>query len=138
MIHTGRVKLDTGGRFAVVNITDQVREFVSKSGINEGVINIFYQHTTGGVIIGEHEAGIIADLQDMFEELIPSKKEYKHHVRDVDFNGHAHVRSALLTISVTVPILDSKLTLGTYQEVLVIDMQTERAPRYVVLQVQGV
>lgn len=137
MIHTKQLELDTGGNFAVVNITDQVREFVNSTGIKQGQVLVYYRHTTGAVILGEHEAGIIADLQEMFERIVPQTHEYKHHIKAVDFNGHAHIRSALMTITVTVPILDGELLLGTYQEILVVDDQTESALRYVVLQVTG-
>lgn len=136
-IHTKRLDLDTYGNFDVVTITDQVREFVNSTGIKHGQVLIYYPHTTGAVILGEYEAGIIADLQRLFEEIAPKTQEYKHHLRGVDFNGHAHVRSALMTISVTIPILDGKLLMGTYQEILVIDEQTYPAPRHVILQVMG-
>jgi secondary thiamine-phosphate synthase enzyme len=137
MFFTTQIELDTSGNFSVANITDQVQAFVAATGVKHGQALVFYKHTTGAVIIGEHEAGIIADLQDMFERLAPVLHEYKHHLKEVDFNGHAHMRSALMTISVTVPILDGELLLGTHQEILVIDDQTECAPRQLVIQVSG-
>lgn len=137
MIKTEELILQSDGIFEVKNITETVKEFVKSTGVIEGKVVIFYRHTTGGVIIGEHEAGIIADLHDMFERTIPTQYEYLHHVRGVDFNGHAHIRSALLTISVEVPISDSELLLGTYQEILVIDMQIDQNPRNVIIQVWG-
>jgi len=137
MIHTTQLELDTGGNFAVLNITDRVRDFARSTGIQHGQVLVFYRHTTGAVIINEHEAGIIADIQEMFERLIPVTHEYKHHLRAVDFNGHAHVRSALMTTQVLVPILDGELLLGRYQEILVIDDQPEPLPRFIVLQVTG-
>lgn len=137
MIFTKELEIQSDGIFAVINITEDVREFVNSTGIREGKVVVYYRHTTGGVIIGEHEAGIIADLQDIFERTIPTNYEYKHHLRGVDFNGHAHIRSALMTISIDLPISGGDLLLGTYQEILVIDMQIEQAPRYVILQVWG-
>jgi len=137
VIYTKQLELDTGGNFAVVNITDQVRDYVRSTEVQHGQVLVYYRHTTGAVIVGEHEPGIIADLMEMFERIAPIVHEYKHHIRAVDFNGHAHVRSALMTINVIVPILDGELLLGTYQEILVIDDQTDPAPRYVVLQVSG-
>jgi secondary thiamine-phosphate synthase enzyme len=137
MIITKELTLQSNGILEVMNITEDVREFVKSTGVIEGKVNVFYRHTTGGVIIGEHEAGIVADLNDMFERIIPTRNEYLHHIRAVDFNGHAHIRSALLTISVEVPISGSDLLLGTYQEILAIDMQIDKNPRYVILQVWG-
>ena len=137
MFYTTQIDLDTAGNFSVVNVTDRVRDFVASTGVDHGHVLVFYKHTTGAVIIGEHEAGIIADMQDMFERLAPASDEYKHHLKKVDFNGHAHMRSALMTINITVPILDGQLLLGKYQEILVIDDQTEIAPRHLVIQVCG-
>lgn len=137
MIATTQLELDSHGHFSVTNITDQVREFVISTGVTQGQVLVFYKHTTGAVIIGEHEPGIIADIQAMFERVAPVRGEYIHHLRDVDFNGHAHVRSALMTGNVVIPIADSQMLLGTYQEILVIDDQTDPAPRYVVIQVSG-
>jgi len=136
-IHTTQLELYSEGNFTVINVTERIREFVNSTGIKQGQVLIFYKHTTGGVIIGEHEPGIIADIQDMFESIVPIAHDYKHHLRAVDFNGHAHVRSALLTISVTIPIQDGELLLGTHQEILVIDDQIEPLPRYIVIQVSG-
>ena len=137
MFYTKQITLDTAGNFSVLNITDQVRDFVASTGVKHGQVLVFYKHTTGAVIIGEHEAGIVADMQDMFERIAPVHHDYKHHIKRVDFNGHAHMRSTLMTISVTVPILEGELLLGNYQEILVIDDQTEISPRYLVIQVSG-
>lgn len=137
MICTKQIDLDTSGNFSVVNITEQAREFVRSTGIKHGQLLAFYRHTTGAIVIGEHEPGIIADLEDLFERIAPRNHIYKHHLRSVDFNGHAHVRSALMTVAVTVPILDGELLLGTYQDILVIDDQIEPAERRVVLQAVG-
>lgn len=137
MVITKQIELDSRGYFHVTNITEQVRHFVTSTGVQQGQVLVFYQHTTGAVIIGEHEPGIIADIQEMFERIAPVSHEYIHHLRAVDFNGHAHVRSALMTVNVVIPIMDGKLLLGTYQEILVIDDQTDPAPRFVVIQVSG-
>ncbi len=137
MIRTTQLDIDSSGNFTVVNITDSVRDFVTSTGIVEGQVVVFYKHTTGAVLIAEHEAGIIADLQDMLERVSPVSYAYLHHLKRVDFNGHAHLRSALLTVTVTIPILNSEMLLGTYQDILVIDDQTDPAPRRVVLQVIG-
>lgn len=137
MIQTKELTLHSDGIFEVINITEKVKDFVRSTGVREGKVIVYYRHTTGGVIIGEHEAGIIADLNETLEFLIPTNHEYKHHMRAVDFNGYAHIRSALLTISVDIPILDGDLLIGTYQEILVIDMQVNQEPRHVIMQVWG-
>lgn len=137
MIHTTQLDLDTSGNFSVVNITEQVREFVRSTGVIHGQVLVFYKHTTGAVMIAEHEAGIIADLQAMFERICPVDQHYFHHLKAVDFNGYAHMRSALLTVTVNIPVMNGDLLLGTYQEILVLDDQSDPAPRQVIVQIIG-
>jgi secondary thiamine-phosphate synthase enzyme len=137
MIIAKQIELLSDGHFNVLNITDQVADFVQDSGIQNGQVLVFFQHTTGAVIVGEHETGIVADLEDMFERIIPTNYPFKHHIRAVDFNGHAHLRAALMPTSVTIPVINGKLALGTYQEILVIDDQIDQEPRYLILQVMG-
>ena len=137
MVISKQIELLSDGNFNVINITDQVADFVRTTGLQNGQVLVFFQHTTGAVIVGEHEPGIIADMADMFERITPQDHPYKHHVRAYDFNGHAHLRAALLPTSVTVPVIGGKMTLGTYQEILVIDDQLDQAPRYLILQVMG-
>lgn len=136
-IHLTHLDLDTNGNFSLVNITEQVRAYVQSTGITQGQALVFYKHTTGAVFLGEHEAGIIADMQAMFERIAPVDYPYLHHFKAVDFNSHAHMRSALMTCSITIPIHDGDLLLGTYQEILVLDDQSEAAKRQVVVQVIG-
>ena len=137
MIIAKQIELLSDGHFNVLNITDQVADFVQDSGIQNGQVLVFFQHTTGAVIVGEHETGIVADLEDMFERIIPTNYPFKHHIRAVDFNGHAHLRAALMPTSVTIPVIQGKLALGTFQEILVIDDQIDQEPRYLILQVMG-
>ncbi len=137
MIHTEQFELETQGGFSVVNVTEQVRDIVKASRAQEGMVLVFYRHTTGAVILDEHEAGVIADIEAVLDDISPVERDYRHHLRAVDFNAHAHVRTALLGAQVVVPITKGDLLLGRYQEILVIDMQTERAPRYVAVTVMG-
>jgi secondary thiamine-phosphate synthase enzyme len=123
--------------FAVLNITHLVNEFVAQVGVQEGQLTLFYKHTTGSIIIGEHEAGVVADLERALEMIAPTDGKYLHHLREVDFNGYAHIRTAIMPISITIPILDGHLTMGTHQEIQVVDSQPEALPRYVVLQIIG-
>jgi len=137
MIATKQIELDSRGYFSVTNITDPVREFAASTGVEQGHVLVFYRHTTGAILIGEYEPGILADIQEMFTRIAPVDHPYLHHLREVDYNGHAHVRTALMNVSAVVPVLDGQLLLGTHQEILVIDDQTDPAPRYVIIQVNG-
>jgi secondary thiamine-phosphate synthase enzyme len=137
VIKSTQLKLLSEGHFNIIVITDEAREFVDSSGVRNGSLVIFFQHTTGAVYIGEHEAGIMADLQDMFERITPTDYPYKHHMREFDFNGHAHLRAALLPTSVSIPVVEGKMVLGTYQEIMILDDQVDQEPRHVLLQIMG-
>lgn len=137
MIQNKTLEVFPGAGFAVQNITHLVDEFISSTGVGNGHAIILYKHTTGSVIVGEHEAGIIADLGRVLERITPEDGEYFHHLREVDFNGYAHIRAALMPTSIILPIEDGKLVLGTHQEILVVDSQPEELPRYVYIQVSG-
>ncbi|HEX9029453.1 MAG TPA: secondary thiamine-phosphate synthase enzyme YjbQ [Anaerolineales bacterium] len=137
MIRSQQIELQSEGHFNVIVLTDQVQAFVTYSGLQNGQVSVFFQHTTGAVIIEEYETGILADLVDMFERIAPTAYPYKHHLRAVDYNGHAHMRLALMQPGVVVPVIQGKLGLGTYQDILVIDDQIDQDPRYVILQVMG-
>lgn len=137
MFKTMFLTLETSGGFSVKNVTDELLKFVEQTGVMEGQAFVFYQHTTGGVILMEYEAGIMADLEEVLDEIAPVERVYRHHLRGVDFNGHAHIRSALIGADVTIPIQAGKVLLGRYQQIMIIDMQTENQPRSVVFQVIG-
>jgi secondary thiamine-phosphate synthase enzyme len=137
MVKTKKITLHSQGYFHAINITEEVRGLVKSSGIREGVAVIFYQHTTGVVMIYEQEAGVMVDIQDAMERLFPEDKEFKHHIREVDDNGGSHVRSAFLNSSLTVPVLDGDLAIGKYQEIIVLDLQSKSKPRDLILQVMG-
>jgi secondary thiamine-phosphate synthase enzyme len=136
-VHTEKVLLETRGGFAIENVTDKVLEIVAASSVKDGQVLVFYQHTTGAIILDEFEAGIMADLEDILEEIASTTREYKHHLRAVDLNGWAHIRTALLGASVSIPISGGEALLGRYQQIIVIDMQVEHEPRSVIVQVMG-
>jgi secondary thiamine-phosphate synthase enzyme len=137
MLRTEKHVLLSEGKFQVFNVTELARTSVQSAGIREGSVLVYYGHTTGSVIILEHEAGIIVDLEDVLARIAPVANEYGHHLRGWDANGAAHICSAILGSSVTVPVLDGDLMLGGYQEILVVDMEPSGKPRTCVIQVAG-
>jgi secondary thiamine-phosphate synthase enzyme len=139
MTITEVVELQSQGNFWTFNVTDQVRDVVARSGVHSGSVLVFYQHTTGAVLLIEHEVGMLADLKDVLERLAPLDAEWKHHRRGYDANGGAHVRAALLNSSVAIPIAQGELLLGTFQEIVVADFdpgERERV-RNLAIQVAG-
>jgi len=132
-----------------VDITDDVLATVERSGVRDGQVVVFSPHTTCAVLINEHESGFIDDFVELMEELAPRAEHYYRHddldrrtqgIEDdtADFpNGHSHVRSALLSsTSQTIPIVDAKPMLGTWQRVFFIELDRAR-PRKVFVQVTG-
>jgi secondary thiamine-phosphate synthase enzyme len=137
MVVTKKLSFTTSGDFYALNITDQVRAVLQDSGIKEGTALVYYEHTTGAIMIIEHEVGILVDLEDVLEEIVPRAHAYKHHLRGYDSNGAAHVRTALLNVSVTIPVSDAELMLGSYQEIILVDMDPQGRSRNVIVQVMG-
>lgn len=137
MVFTEEVTFISEGDFYALNISDQVRDVITASGIKEGSVLVYYKHTTGAIMIVEHEVGILVDLQDVLEGIVPLVHEYKHHLRGYDANGAAHVRTALLNVSVTLPIADAELMIGSYQEIVLIDFDPQGRSRNVIVQVMG-
>lgn len=126
-----------GPGFSLQNITHLVIDFVSSADVKEGQLVAFFKHTTGSIFVGEHESGIVADIERALEALAPMNDEYLHHRREWDFNGSAHVRAAFMPTSIVIPIHEGSMVLGTHQEIMVTNGQPEEFPRYVVLQVMG-
>jgi secondary thiamine-phosphate synthase enzyme len=137
MVFTKTLTIITEGDFYALNITDQVADVLSASGIIEGSVLVYYKHTTGAIMIVEHEVGILVDLQNVLEDIVPMVHEYKHHLRGYDSNGAAHVRTAMLNVSVTIPVTSGALMMGIYQEILIVDMDPQGRPREVIVQVMG-
>jgi secondary thiamine-phosphate synthase enzyme len=137
MVKSKKILLNSQGNFHSINITEQVSDFVKSSGIKNGVAIVFYQHTTGVVMIYEQEAGVMVDLEDAMDRIFPDNKVFQHHLREVDDNGGSHVRSAFLNTSLTVPVIDGDLALGKYQEIVIVDLQAKSKQRSLILQVMG-
>jgi secondary thiamine-phosphate synthase enzyme len=138
IVRTEKLSFASTGKFASWNLTERARMLVESSGLQEGSLTVFYQHTTGAVLVIEHETGILADLEDALEAMTPVDGSYLHYLRAVDFNGASHIRNALLGVSVTIPVSAGELMLGKYQEIIAIDMQLDDNPRNILIQVMGI
>jgi len=137
MVVTRRIGLKTKGDCHIIDITRQVAQEVAGSGLKDGTVTVFVTGSTGGVTTVEYESGLISDLRDLFDRLAPSNIPYQHNLRWGDGNGHAHVRASLVGPSLTVPFVDQKLTLGTWQQIVFIDFDNRPRSRELVLQLMG-
>jgi secondary thiamine-phosphate synthase enzyme len=131
------ISLSTKGNADTREITDQVAQLVSASGIQQGIVTVFCPSSTSGVTTIEYEAGCVADLRRMFDEIVPSDRPYQHDQTWGDANGYSHMRAALLKPSLTIPFINSKLTLGTWQQIIYIDFDNRPRQRELVVQIMG-
>lgn len=127
----------TRGDADVVEITSNVAEAVRNSGLTNGTVTVFVPGATAGVTTVEYEPGLIEDIDEMFERLAPGGRDYHHNLRWHDGNGHSHLRASLLGPSLTVPFTSGKLTLGIWQQVVLIDFDNRPRDREIVCQVIG-
>ncbi len=114
----------------LVDITDDVREAVSKSGVEEGIVHVFSRHTTAAVIVNEPESGLLRDVVNKLEELVPEGAGYEHD--KVDNNADSHLRAILLGPSVTLPVAGGEPVLGTWQSILFVELDGPRTRRVLV------
>ncbi len=134
--HMQQVSMTGGSR--IENLTASVNNILSKSGVSNGTLTLFVKHTTASVMIIEDEPGIRADTKNFWDGLIPPKHEWQHNVRNHgEDNGHSHLRGQLQGPSLTIPIVQGTLTLGTWQQIVLIDFDTRARTRELVVQVMG-
>ncbi len=136
-VKTLSIRLGTHGNADIHNITDQLSEAVARSGLKDGAVTIFCPSSTSALTTLEYESGALNDLRRLFDEILPSNREYAHNARWGDGNGHSHVRAALLGPSLTVPFVEGRLTLGTWQQVIYIDFDNRPRQRELVVQLMG-
>jgi secondary thiamine-phosphate synthase enzyme len=135
---TDHIELDTPGNAHIAGITEQVNNALARSGLSAGTLTVFAPGATGAITTVEFEPGVVQDMQELFDAIVPPEKFYQHNVNLGDGNGHSHVRAALLGPSLTVPFSDGVMTLGRYQEIVFVDFDARPRSRSVVVQIMGV
>lgn len=134
---TKRIKLQTKGRDHVIDITGEVEKEVDKAKVKSGLATVFVPGSTASVTTIEFEPGLIKDIKTIDEKIIPSNVTYAHDATWGDANGYAHLRSSLYGPSLTVPIVNGELTLGTWQQIVLIDHDNRPRSRDVVIHILG-
>ena len=130
-----RFRLDA--EFGHRDVTDDVERLVAESGVRNGMVVVSLTGSTGAVTTIEYESGALADLRRALDRLAPANDDYAHNARWGDGNGFSHVRSALLKTSLAVPVVDGRLQLGTWQQIVVINLDNRAREREVVAVVVG-
>lgn len=131
------IKLQTQGEGDMIDMTSQLSDIVKESKIKNGTVTIFVSGSTAAVTTIEYESGLIHDFPEMLSRIVPKDLEYEHDNTWHDGNGHSHVRSSLIGPNITIPIIHGKLTLGTWQQVVLLEMDTRSRNRTVILQIMG-
>lgn len=137
MVVNERVEFRTQGNGHIQDITEQVSRRVQGSGLKDGIVTLFTPSSTSALTTIEYESGAVHDLQQLFDRMAPPDMDYRHNLRWGDGNGHAHVRHALLGPSLTIPFLEGRMTLGTWQQIVFVDFDNRPRSRSVVLQIMG-
>ena len=131
-------QIESQGNNHVLNITEQVAQCVLRSEITTGIATAFVIGSTAGITTTEYEPGLVnRDLEVAFEGLAPENATYLHEQTWHDDNGHAHVRASILGPSLTVPVVDGRVQLGTWQQIILIDFDTRPRRRRILVQVLG-
>ncbi len=136
-VKTATLPITTRPGLHIVDITGQLQDVVRSEGIREGILTVFVPGSTGAVTTVEYEPGLLEDLEEFWERLVPSGRTYHHDQAWHDGNGHAHVRAALLGPSLTIPVGDGSLTLGTWQQVIFVDFDVPGRNRRLVVKLLG-
>jgi secondary thiamine-phosphate synthase enzyme len=136
-IETKEFFLNTKGNSDIIDITGIIEDMLSQCNYNEGQSTIFIPGSTAALTTIEYEPGLLKDLPEFLDTILPANKNYYHDLTWHDGNGHAHLRSALIKTSLTVPFKNGKLLLGTWQQILLIDFDNRPRKRKIICQIIG-
>ena len=134
---TRDITFQTKGNCDIVDITPQVAKKVEESEVDNGTVTLFVTGSTAGVTTIEYEPRLLGDFKSMWDRLIPQNIPYEHNKTWGEGNGHSHVRASMLGASLTIPFVNKRLTLGTWQQIVFVDFDNRPRSRKLVLQVMG-
>ncbi len=129
------VTIKTKGNYDFIDITAQVAEAVEASNINSGVAVVFVVGSTAALTTMEYESGVLADLTQVLEKLAPTDYDWQHHLKWGDSNGAAHIKAALIGPDLSIPIENGQLSLGTWQQIVLIDFDEKPRQRKVIIKI---
>ncbi|MFB3145863.1 MAG: secondary thiamine-phosphate synthase enzyme YjbQ [Nitrospirales bacterium] len=137
-VHTHQLSLHMQGDCHIENMTTHIRRLLEQGDLEAGIVTIFVKHTTASVFIIEDEPGLRADTKTVWERFLPADPTWQHNTRNPgEDNGHSHLRGQFQGQSLTIPFVERQLTLGTWQEIVVIDFDTRARQREFIIQIIG-
>ena len=131
------ITVSSNGENDMIDITHQTDEAIKESGLQDGIVAIFVSGSTASITTIEYEVGLKKDFPKMLARIAPSEVEYEHDNTWHDRNGHSHVRASLIGPSLTIPFKNKSLMLGTWQQIVLLEMDTRPRKRKIVLQMIG-
>ena len=137
LVYSDKINLSTKGFCDIVDITDYVNEIVERSKIKNGLVNVFVNGSTAAITIIEYEPNLVKDMKELIEKIVPQNKSYHHNQTWGDDNGFSHLRAALFSPSLTIQLTNSRLELGTWQQVVLCDFDNKQRKREVIVKVIG-
>ena len=137
MVDTQEIRLETSGGVEIHDVTPRVAEMVRQAGLRDGVVVVHVPGSTGAMTTIEHESGLLEDLAGILEQLVPTDRRYAHNARWGDGNGHSHVRASLIGPSISIPVSEGRLLLGTWQQAVFVELDNRPRSRGLVVQLVG-
>ena len=137
MTFSDTISLSTKGFSDIIDITDKVLSVLKRSKVGNGLVTVFCPGSTGALTTIEYESGVLRDLQKALEKIAPSDIPYEHDKRWGDGNGFSHVRAALMKPALSIPLIQGRLSLGTWQQIVFIDFDNRRRERNILVHVMG-
>lgn len=136
-ITSNLIKIHSRDENDMIDLTEKISDFVKKSGISNGIVTVFVSGSTGSIITIEYEPGLIKDFPEMLNRIAPRDLDYGHEKMWHDGNGHSHVKASIVGPSLTVPFNDGQLCLGTWQQIVFVELDTRSRNRDLILQIIG-
>jgi secondary thiamine-phosphate synthase enzyme len=137
MVVTKKISLQSQGNCEIIDITPEVQNQLAETDIKDGTVTLFISGSTAGITTIEFEPGLISDFKKMWQRNVPQDIPYEHDRAWGDGNGHSHVRASLLGASLVIPFSGRRLTLGTWQQIVVVDFDNRARSRQIVVQIMG-
>jgi secondary thiamine-phosphate synthase enzyme len=136
-ISTSKITEKTAGFCDIIDITAKIKEFIEQTKFRHGLVSVFVAGSTAGITTIEYEPGLVQDLKELVEKLIPSDRRYHHDDRWGDDNGFSHLRASLFGPSVNIPVENGRPLLGTWQQVILLDFDNRPRTREIIVQLIG-
>ena len=136
-VTTRNIRIKTSGENDIVDITGQTSNAVKDSKIEKGIVTVFVLGSTAAITTIEYEPGLKKDFPKMLSRVAPKDIEYEHDETWHDGNGHSHVRASLIGPSLTIPFNEGQMMLGTWQQIVLVEMDAEPRERKIILQIMG-